>query len=284
MRVHALRTGTVAVKARQRHGQGPEGLRLLLTLLDRAWTAPLPIYAWVIEHPEGLIVVDTGETARGGQPGYFPRWHPYFRLGVREAVRAEEELGPQLRTLGLAPGDVRWVLLTHLHTDHAGGLQHFPGAEVLVARPEYDAAVGIGGQLRGYLPQRWPAWFAPRLVAYAPEPVGPFPTSYGVTRAGDVRLVPTPGHTAGHQAVLLQDQGVTFCFAGDAAYTEGLLRDQVVDGVAQDVATARETLARVLAYARAVPTVYLPAHDPGAADRLAARTILRPQGHEPRAP
>ena len=45
--------------------------------MDRNWTDPMPIYAWLIEHPEGLIVVDTGESARVNEPGYPPRWHPY---------------------------------------------------------------------------------------------------------------------------------------------------------------------------------------------------------------
>ena len=97
--------------------------------MDREWTEPLPIYAWLIEHPEGLIVVDTGETARAGEPGYFPRWHPYFKLAVREWVQPEDEIGPRLRALGFSPDDVRWVILTHLHTDHAGGLAHFPRSD-----------------------------------------------------------------------------------------------------------------------------------------------------------
>ncbi len=63
MRIHAIQTGTVAVKARQREGTGRGPLRLLNTLRDEHWTKPLPILAWLIEHPEGLIVVDTGETA-----------------------------------------------------------------------------------------------------------------------------------------------------------------------------------------------------------------------------
>jgi hypothetical protein len=43
----------------------------------------VPILAWVIEHPEGIIVVDTGETARTAEPGYLPSWHPYYRFAVR---------------------------------------------------------------------------------------------------------------------------------------------------------------------------------------------------------
>src|SRR5262245_4259959 len=137
MRIHAIQTGTVAITQSWRRGKGRGTLRRLNTLLDRRWTEPLPIYAWAIEHPEGLIVVDTGETACAAQPGYFPAWHPYLRFAVRERVVPEEEIGPQLRTLGFDPRDVRWLVLTHLHTDHAGGLAHFPGAEILVTRTEY---------------------------------------------------------------------------------------------------------------------------------------------------
>jgi hypothetical protein len=86
MRVHAIQTGTVAVKSRQREGKGRGPARLVSTLIDRNWTDPLPIFAWLIEHPEGLIVVDTGETSRVTDRGYFPWWQPYFKLGVREWV------------------------------------------------------------------------------------------------------------------------------------------------------------------------------------------------------
>ncbi len=69
MRIHAIQIGTVAVKTRQRAGVGHGLRRRIFTLTDAAWTEPLPIYAWLIEHPEGLIVVDTGETARATEPG-----------------------------------------------------------------------------------------------------------------------------------------------------------------------------------------------------------------------
>ncbi len=86
MRIHTMQTGTVAIKQRQRQGVGLGTRRRLNTLFDSAWTEPLPIYVWVIEHPEGIIVVDTGETARAAEPGYFPWWHPYYRFNVREWV------------------------------------------------------------------------------------------------------------------------------------------------------------------------------------------------------
>ncbi len=274
MKIHAIQTGTVAIKERQRRGVGHGTRRRLNTLLDRAWTEPLPIYAWAIEHPEGLIVVDTGETAHATERGYFTRWNPYFRLGVREWVRPEEEIGERLRALGLPPAEVRWLVLTHLHTDHAGGLAHFPTAEILLTRTEYDAAAGVRGQARGYLPQRLPAWFAPHLVAFNDGPVGPFPRSHRLTRAGDVLLVPTPGHTDGHQSVIVREGDIALVLAGDASYTERLMREGAVDGVAPHEAAARATVRRIQEYARDVPTVYLPSHDPDAAARLTTRRIV----------
>src|SRR5439155_5251275 len=121
MRIHAIQTGTVAIKTRQLSGRGRGALRPYITLLDPTWTEPLPIYAWVIEHPEGLIVVDSGETARVNEKGYFPGWNLYFRRNVREWIELEEEIGPRMRALDLSLGDVRTVIMTHLHTDHAGG-------------------------------------------------------------------------------------------------------------------------------------------------------------------
>src|SRR5215211_864960 len=115
VRVHAIQTGTVSIKELQRDGGGRARRSLPRVFMDRRWTEPLPILAWLIEHPEGLIIVDTGETARVAESGYFPRWHPYFRFGVREWVEESEEAGPALRRLGIDPADVRWVVMTHLH-------------------------------------------------------------------------------------------------------------------------------------------------------------------------
>src|SRR5713226_8464833 len=118
IRIHALQTGTVMIKTCQLRGRGQGAGRMLNTLTGSEWTPSLPIYAWVIEHPEGVIVVDTGETARTSEAGYFPRWHPFHRLAARMSVRPEDEIGPQLQRLGISPREVRQVILTHFHTDH----------------------------------------------------------------------------------------------------------------------------------------------------------------------
>lgn len=274
MRIHAIETGNVAIKERQRQGVGHGVMRQVNTLFDSRWTEFLPIYVWVIEHPEGLIVVDTGETAEAMQPGYFPRWNPYFRLGVRERVQPKDEIGPQLRAHGFSPDDVRWVVLTHLHTDHAGGLAHFPRAEILLSRTEYDAAAGLAGQFRGALPQHWPDWFAPHLIQFENRPIGTFARSYHVTQAGDVLLVPTPGHTVGHMSVIVQEERGAVFLAGDTSYTEQLLLAGAIDGVSTDPGVARQTLHTIQQFGRATPTVYLPSHDPQSAARLVGRQPL----------
>jgi N-acyl homoserine lactone hydrolase len=272
MRIHAIQTGTVAVKPRQLSGRGHGSLRAINTLLDPTWTEPLPIYAWVIEHPEGLIVVDTGDTARTSERGYFPWWHPYYKLAVRLMVRPEDEVGPQLRALGLDPADVRWVVMTHLHTDHAGGLHHFPKAQILVSRAEHQAASGFLGQVNGYLPQHWPTWFAPQLIDFAPQPLGSFPSSFPLTTTGDVHLVPTPGHTFGHLSVIVQEDEHALFFAGDTSYTQHLMLEQAVDGVTSFEALYQQTLRQILTYVQSTPTIYLPTHDPESAQRLTNRT------------
>jgi N-acyl homoserine lactone hydrolase len=270
MRIHAIQTGTVAVKERQRAGSGPGPLRVLNTLRDPRWTEPLPILAWLVEHPEGLIVVDTGETARATQPGYLPRWHPYFRLGVREDVAPDDEIGPQIERLGLSARDVRWVVLTHLHTDHAGGVAHFPDSELLVTRTELAQASGPLSRLRGYLPHRWPEWFSPTPVDLDGGRFGPIAASRPLTAAGDVVLLATPGHTPGHMSVAVDMGERLVVLAGDASYTERLMLDGVADGVTGDPAVAAATLAALRSLAQSRPTVYLPSHDPESRGRLAA--------------
>jgi N-acyl homoserine lactone hydrolase len=274
MKIHAIQTGTVAIKTRQIQGAGHGISRRAKMFLDRQWAEPLPIYAFAIEHPEGVIVVDTGETARTSDTGYFPRWHPFFRYGLREWVAPEEEIGPQLQRLGIAPSDVRYVVLTHLHTDHAGGLHHFPHTEILVSQRDVDDATGLLGRLRGYPNQRLPRWFDPTIVQLSSAPYGPFPQSQPLTDAGDVTIIPLAGHTPGQIGVVVEDGDHVVLLAGDSSYTQDLMLQGVVDGPSPDDAVALRTHARIRALAARTPTVYLVAHDPQTADRLAERTAV----------
>src|SRR5262249_43260399 len=192
----------------------------------------LPTYAWVIDHPEGVIVVDTGQGTHLLESRR--SLHPYHRWEVAFRIDREEEIGPQLRARGIRPGDVRLVVLTHLHADHDGGLAHFRDNRILVAPGELHAARGWMGRLRGYLPQRWPSWFDPVPLQLAEGAFGPFAGSARLTQAGDVVAVATPGHTRDHLSVVVMDADVTYFLAGDTSYNERLMLAGSVDGVSPD--------------------------------------------------
>ena len=232
MKVHAIQTGFVRIKTAQVEGRGHGLPRRLAIFADSSWTDWLPTYAWVIDHPEGIIVVDTGQGAHLLESG--KSLHPYVRWEVAFRIEREQEIGPQLRALGIGPRDVKRVVLTHLHMDHDGGLAHFPDSEILVSSGELQTARGYLGRLRGYLPHRWPKWFDPKPLSLAAEAFGPFAASRRLTQAGDVVAVATPGHTADHLSVVVQDGDTAYFLAGDTSYNEELMLQGRLDGVSAD--------------------------------------------------
>jgi len=272
MRVHAVQTGRVRIKKSQIVGRGHGLIRRLAPLADQGWSDWLPTYAYVIEHAEGPILVDTGASADLER---LPRWHPYFRLAVRFDIEPEQEAGPQLRALGIGSRDVRRIVLTHLHIDHDAGLSGFPASEVWVAPGELGIASGFAGRLRGYLPNRWPPGFDPKPLALEAASYGPFLRSRRLTADGAVVAVATPGHTADHLSVVVEDGDAAVFIAGDASYTEAAMLAGLVDGVSPDEAAASATLAAIRALAVSRPTIYLPAHEPDAALRLKERRVVR---------
>ena len=274
MRIHAIETGRVRIKQAQIEGRGHGTWRQLQPILSSEWADWSPVYAWAIEHREGVIVVDTGAAAHLKS---LPRWHPYFRFAVRFDIEPEQEVGPQLRGLGIGARDVKTVVLTHLHIDHDGGLAHFPHSRILASAGEIARASGIGGAVLGYLPKRWPKWFAPEPLAWQPTAYGPFASSARISAAGDVIAVPTPGHTPNHLSVVVRDGGHEIMLAGDASYLESTMLSGTVDGVSPDETVAAATLARIREFCSQHPVVYLPAHDPHAAQRLRqSRTVGGP--------
>jgi N-acyl homoserine lactone hydrolase len=272
MKLIAIQTGSVRIKTAQVEGRGRGLRRRLAIFADRDWTDWLPTYAWVIEHREGIIVVDTGQGTHLLESG--KSLHPYVRWETAFRIDRAEEIGPQLRALGVGPRDVKRVVLTHLHIDHDGGLEHFPYSEILVAPGELRTASGWAGRVRGYLPNRWPSWFDPTPLELAPEAFGPFAASKRLTEAGDVLAVATPGHTANHLSVIVEQDGTTFFLAGDTSYDERLMLAGCVDGVSADDDVASATLDAIKRLTQTRPTVYLPTHDPQSAIRLAGRHLV----------
>jgi glyoxylase-like metal-dependent hydrolase (beta-lactamase superfamily II) len=193
---------------------------------------------------------------------------------VRFEIEPEEEAGPQLRALGVGPRDVKLVVLAHLHIDHDAGLSAFPDSRTLVSPGEMRSASGLAGQIRGCLPQRWPASFDPEPLVFAAEPYGPFARSRALTADGAVVAAPTPGHTPDHLSIVVEDGGTAFLIAGDASYSEANLIEGRLDGTRPDAGIALATLSRLRELAAARPMVFLPTHDPQSAERLARRQTV----------
>ncbi len=279
MNIHLISTGHVKVTQNFRAGKGRGVLRLVNAVSDRRLTDWLPIYCAVIEHPEGLIVVDTGIPANASDPVYFP---PHIRLLQAVApfeMSPDQEIAVQMRARGFDPRDVRWLIETHLHQDHDGGMRSFPNAEILVSRAEWSHGLGWIGRMNGYFNWRW-SDLTPRLIDFSSGAYHSFAASEVVTRAGDVRLVPTPGHTHGHLSVVLERGDDVVLVAGDVAYTQDLLIADVVDGVGPDPAAQHDSHRRIMELAARTPTIFLPSHDPESEQRLQQGAII-PQRDEP---
>jgi N-acyl homoserine lactone hydrolase len=207
VRVERFSTGRVRLKRAER------GVR---RYLGGGWSdRMLPVNAFLVHHPDGLCLFDTGQTARAAEHGYHQPWHPFLRLS-RFELGPEDEIGAQLARAGTDPPAVRWVVLSHLHTDHVGGIGAFPGSEVIVSRIEWERAQGLAGQLRGYVPQHWPLG-KPTLV----DP------PYDVIGDGTLTVVSVPGHTPGHVALIVRDDDGGYFLGGDVAHTPAELPPEV---------------------------------------------------------
>lgn len=220
-------------------------------------------------------MIDTGERAAVTAVEDYLRCDPNLAWFVRRnfhlRVHPDEEVTAQMHLLNLDPAAVRWIIQIHLHFDHVGGLGFFPRVQVLVARRE------LWPPPRGAAPCLWPSWYRPREIEYRRERLGSFAERWTLTQAGDVHLVPTPGHTAGHQSVILEDgDGATlWCFAGDAVFNEQQVWHGEIRGIVQDRATARRSTTMLRQLLLNAPTILLPSHDPHARERFAQRQIAQ---------
>ncbi len=281
------------------------GLRL--SLLTCGWTthpgaiarrgAPwrperFPALVAVVDHPDGLILFDTG---------YAPRVVRALSRGIDRVyggllpvrVTPAETAVAQLAAAGHAAGRVRTVVVSHLHADHIGGLRDFPGARVVVDPTAVAAARrarGFGRLRRGLVPALLPGDLADRLIdptalppAAAADPgpgaadLAPF-DARDLTGDGRVLVVPLPGHSAGQLGLCVRTPNRDLLFLADAvwrlrAVTHGELPHPVVRAVTAQPARYAATVAALRDLTRRRPDLLLvPSHDEGAI--AAARAAL----------
>jgi N-acyl homoserine lactone hydrolase len=269
--LHGFSTGGVAVTDGFVNRKGGALLSKVNMLLDNTFTDFMPIWVWVIEHPEGIFVIDTGENVRILEADYFDPLPAFARFVNKRIaqyqVETSQEAGNQLQQLGLSPSQVKAVILTHLHIDHTDGLKDFEGVPVLAYRQEIKHPYND-------VPALYPRWFRPEPLDYQRANLGPFEQASPLTQAGDLWLIPLPGHTYHHSGVLLQTPEVHILFAGDTTYTQQQLLQGKVAGVNASYQESLKTYERVKTYARQHPLIYLPSHDPESGQRLAGKSPL----------
>jgi N-acyl homoserine lactone hydrolase len=149
---------------------------------------------YLIKHPQGYLLWETGvgdELAAVPEGrGSFTRW------------RLARTLASQLAELGLKPSDVKYVAASHTHFDHIGNVELFPSAMLLVQKAEYE----------------WPNPLG--VGRFKPEhPVTKLEGDRDVFGDGSVTLLYTPGHTPGHQSILVRlAKSGPILISGDAAH------------------------------------------------------------------
>lgn len=237
----------------------------------------VPIVAFLLEHPNaGLVLVDTGlhhSIAKGPASERARNLGPVGRLMARDVqMRPEQTVVEQLRGLGIDPAEVRLIVMTHLHFDHASALCDFPGATALLSEQEWRAATGRAALARGYSK----AQFDPRLnyttidfAGPAAAPYGPFQRAVDVFDDGSLMLVFTPGHTAGHLSLILRLADGEALLTADAAYTMATLREGRRPFRSDDAKAFETSLAALAAWDREHPdALVVPGHDMPTWERL----------------
>lgn len=272
VKIHALCTGTVAVKRNFRTKKGVGELAKLNILLDHHYTEYLPIWVWVIEHPEGLIVIDTGENAEiKDLDKYLAKESRFLRFQFNHACKfnidPKDELNYQFDKVNLKLDDVKLVVLTHLHLDHTDGLKFFPKQEIIVGDYEFNHP-------NNNMPSTFPSWFKPNKVNYKQDRIEIFNQAYPITRAADLLYIPTPGHTHGHSSIVFKTDDFDIIFAGDTSYNQEQVIKGELAGVNADYKKSKQTYKNLLGYAANRKTIYLPTHDENAGLRLSNKDFL----------
>lgn len=220
-----------------------------------------PVPWFVIEHPRGLAVIDGG-MAPGCAEDPLRHWGPIAKT-YWPVMAHEQACVPALEAAGFDPADVRYLLQSHLHLDHSGGLaaiDRFPNAEVIATRTDYEYAHA-------------PDWYADAVyidddfrkpgVRWALLEENE--DGYDVFGDGVVRCWQTPGHAPGHQSfeVKLANSG-TFMLTIDAAYTKDHWEEKALPGFLASAVDTVRSVKKLHHIARRSGATIVTGHDPDA--------------------
>lgn len=180
-----------------------------------------PILAYLVEGPNGRVLYDVGcDYSKVADPARRDHYYGDFPFGAPR-MEPEQRALAWLERLQLTPEDIDLIVCGHLHFDHAGGLCDFPGCEVCVHERELEAA--RAGADEAYFDGEFDVPVNWRCV-----------TGENKLMPG-VRLLETPGHTAGHYSLWIErEQGAPVILAGDAADLQENLDDEVAPGLCFD--------------------------------------------------
>ena len=178
-------------------------------------TVRIPYYFYLVVHERGPVLIDCG-----AHPALAV--DPVARLGPQAemsavVMSATEDVSSRLGSVGLSTGQVEHVVLTHLHYDHCGGLSALPSATAYVQASERAfAAQPPVYQRPAYVELDWMNHRNWRELD----------GEFDLFDDGSIRIIPTPGHTPGHQSVLVRVRGRTLLVVGDAAYHPAKMRER----------------------------------------------------------
>ena len=230
----------------------------VLTLLEGiGTTVTIPIQFFMIEHPRGRLLFDTGMSpAAVAKPDEYP---PTAKWGSR--VTLEDLATSRLAEIGVRPSQIDLVANSHLHYDHCGGNASFPDASFLIQAEELRGAMWPepwerGSYLRADfdLPVRWEELDGDRDV-------------FG---DGSVVLVSTPGHTRGSQSLLVRlEHSGPVILAQDAVFLNENIDAILVPAVAWDLRACLRSFRKLGELRRATGARLVPGHDMKAWDAFA---------------
>ena len=197
----------------------------------------VPVTAYLIEHPKGLVLVDTGwDTAIRDNTRQYEGFANYFASPgfLPEGEAVTEHLG----RLGYQPSDLDYVIMTHMDIDHAGGIGLVKDAKhIMCSEAEWQTA---GGHHVRYLKRLWKDIY-----------VETFPDSdYDLLGDGTVMLLPMHGHSAGMTAVKVGKNADYLIIAGDAGYGRPSWEELILPGVEWNKKEALASLKRLQAFGK----------------------------------